>query len=232
MPCLHQAYIKDTYNFINCIKNTQVTEEYLLVTADVTSLYTNMYINTTISKLRSQFNLYPNPARPDYVIIELIKQICHNNDFRYNGDFYLQHRGFEMGVRFSPGMVNVYLIDFDAKAISYVINPISYRRFLEDVFFVWPGSIEQLTAFQDYLNTLEPGIHVTFSYHKTNINFLDVIVFKHIKNNGLITLQTMPYFKPTDSHQLLQKKFVSSTSHYSRHPQITTFKVQTPVIFS
>ena len=119
-----------------------------------------------------------------------------------------------MGLRFSPGMANVYLIDFDAKAISYVINPINYRRFLDDIFFVWPGSIEQLTTFQDYLNTIEPGIHVTFSYHKTRINFLDVTVFKHIENNGLITLQTMPYFKPTDSHQLLHKS--------SFHPRHTT----------
>ena len=70
---LHPASINDTFHVISYIRIIQVTEECLLVTADVTSLYTNIYIDTAISKHRSQFNLHPDLARPDYVIVELIK---------------------------------------------------------------------------------------------------------------------------------------------------------------
>ena len=42
----HESDIKDTYHFISQIQNLKVEENWLLVTAGVTALYTNMRIES------------------------------------------------------------------------------------------------------------------------------------------------------------------------------------------
>ena len=51
------------------------------------------------------------------------------------------------------------------------------------------------------MNTIEPGISITLKW--TTIDFLDTTIFKHQPSQGPTTLHTKPFFKPTDSHQLL-----------------------------
>jgi hypothetical protein len=41
----HPSYIKDTYDFVNKIRNRRIDDKYILVTGDVTALYTNMNID-------------------------------------------------------------------------------------------------------------------------------------------------------------------------------------------
>jgi len=44
----HNSYIKDTYHFIEQVKNTIVPDSAWLVTGGITALYTNMQIGPSI----------------------------------------------------------------------------------------------------------------------------------------------------------------------------------------
>ena len=66
-----------------------------------------------------------------------------------------------MGKRFSPSMANIYMIDLDSQAINY--NPTTlqlYKRFLDDIFFIWNDNLTNLENFEKFLNTIEPGIQI------------------------------------------------------------------------
>lgn len=67
-----------------------------------------------------------------------------------------------MGRKFAPSAADIYLIEFDDKAAhGFYIKPEMYFRFLDDIFGLWPGTMEQLREFEEFLNNLIPDIHIT-----------------------------------------------------------------------
>ena len=50
-----------------------------------------------------------------------------------------------MGKKYAPGLDNLYLLDFDNAAMQGFstergnIKPISFKSYLDDIFFIWPG---------------------------------------------------------------------------------------------
>ena len=210
----HPSYLKDTYHFIKKVRDFEVLPSDLLISADVESLYTNMRIDLIIDSIREAFRDFPDPARPDEGILELLSLTLHNNDFEFDGQFYLQVCGIAMGRKYAPSAANIYLRSFDKKASNgFHIKPKLYSRFLDDIFGVWPGTREELINYQKFLNNLIPGIKVTFTVRDWVIEFLDTRVYKSIDPSGKCTLQTKVYCKPTDTHQLLHRS--------SNHPTHT-----------
>jgi len=199
----HASYIKDSYDFVARIRNKKIYKDALLVTGDITSLYTNMNINRTIAVAKRALAKYPVPGRPDKYIIELLELALRNNDFHFNEEIFLQIYGTAMGKSFAPSLANLYLVDFDNQAMKgFHIQPQLFFRFLDDVFFVWPGTREDLKEFERFLNSIIPDIEITLNVHDTEVNFLDTSIFKH-HSEDTVSLQTKVFFKATDTHQLL-----------------------------
>jgi len=197
----HETYLKNTYDFIDKIRNVVIENNYMLVTGDVTSLYTNMDINRSLDCVRLAFSNNPEVTRPDKHLLDLLEISLKYNDFEFNDSFYLQTMGTAMGKRFAPALANLYLLDFDKIAKNnFRIKPLLFFRFLDDIFFVWPGDLNSLKEYELFLNSILPNIKVKLEYDLNEINFLDTSVYKC--NNSL---QTKVYFKPTDTHQLLHK---------------------------
>ena len=127
-----------------------------------------------------------------------------------------------MGKRFSPSMANIYMIDLDTQAINY--NPTilqHYKRFLDDIFFIWNDNLPNLENFEKFLNTIEPGIQIKLKWHQNEIDFLDTTIFKVKVDEKKATLCSKPFFKVTDSHQLLHTK-----SFHPRHTALGVLKSQ------
>lgn len=199
----HTTYLKNTYDFVSKIRNVTVPDDCLIVTGDVTALYTNMLHDRTLSCVENIFHKYPDPSRPDKHLMELLKITLKNNDFQFYGRNYLQICGTPMGKVYAPALANIYMLEFDEKAMNgFKTKPLLFFRYLDDIFFIWKGNTDELLEYESYLNSLIPGIKVTLEYNKMSANFLDTTVYKQINNNEA-KLQTRVYFKPTDTHQLL-----------------------------
>ncbi|MFZ2498763.1 hypothetical protein [Methanosarcina sp.] len=199
----HPSYVKNTYDFISKIRNEPIRPDSYLVTADVTSLYTNMNLNRIIACTKLLLKKYPDPKRPDREIIQLLELTLKCNDFQFNGLTYLQILGCAMGKKYSPALANNYLANFDHQAThGFPIKPEHFFRFLDDIFFTWNGTIPELMEFQEFLNQVIPDIKITLTYSLTHVTFLDTTIFKHLEH-GNCTIQTKLHFKDTDSHQLL-----------------------------
>lgn len=200
----HPSFIKNSFEFKQKICSKIIPPNALLVTADITSLYTNMKINLTLDAVRKQFNKFPDPNRPDRIILQLLNIILNRNDFQFNDKTFLQTCGTAMGLSSAPHLANIFLIEFDDLAMNYPIRkPLFYFRYLDDIFFIFDGSVDELKTFENYLNSLIPGISLSFNFNPTSVDFLDVTIFKQINLNNLTELKTKIFFKPTDTHQLL-----------------------------
>ena len=77
---------------------------------------------------------------------------------------------------------------------DFPVQHLLYSRFLDDVFAVWPGTRAQLMQYQNFLNSLIPGIKVTFAVRDQIIEFLDTQVYKACNELGQCILQTKVYF--------------------------------------
>lgn len=177
------------------MRDLVIQSHYILFTGDVTSLYTNMDLDHTITVVRDAFIKYPVPTRPDDLIIRLLDLTLKNNDFCFEGKYNLQTCGGAMGKIYAPALANLYLVDFDYHAThSHRILLAFYFRYLDDIIGAWPGSLEQLKLYETFLGTVTPGVAVTLTTGTSHIDLLDVTVYTHTYNN-ITTLQTKTFFK-------------------------------------
>lgn len=209
------TYLKDTYDFINKIRGQQIPHNAFIVTGDVTALYTNMHIDESLKRVEEEFLTHPDPRRNDKAILDLLDLSLRNNDFMFDDRFFVQNCGTAMGKRYAPNLANIYLRKFDEQAKNgFTIKPLIFFRYIDDLFFIWTGTLEQLKEYERFLNSLIQGIKVTLNVSPQTVNFLDTTVYKNRAPNGDTVLHTKVFFKPTDTHQLLHGR--------SFHPRHTT----------
>ena len=81
------SYLKDTTDFLNFIEKTKLPKSTILVSMDVTSLYTNIPQEegiTTVCEAYEEF-YEENPPIPTRYLRELLSLILQQNSFQFNG---------------------------------------------------------------------------------------------------------------------------------------------------
>lgn len=94
-PMVHTlpSYLADTRDILNCIKDIIVSNEHILVSLDVTSLYTNIPHVGGIEAVAAFMNLRSDPSPPTEFILDLLELGLQCNYFMFEGDFFLQVKG-------------------------------------------------------------------------------------------------------------------------------------------
>ncbi|KAK2814198.1 hypothetical protein Q5P01_000712 [Channa striata] len=210
----HTSYVKDTYHFIDIVRNLSVPPDSLFFTIDIDSLYTNIDTTAGLVAVQRVFQKYPDKRRPDKQILELLEINLNRNDFEFNGEFYLQIKGTAMGKKFAPAYANIFMANWEEEALAKCpIKPLHYLRYLDDIWGIWTGTMEQFEGFIHILNTHDPSIKLKYNKHQQCIDFLDTTVYKGQLHSQTHKLDIKVYFKETDTHALLFKT--------SFHPQHT-----------
>ena len=203
------SYIRDTQDFIKKIKALgPIPEGAILCTLDVSSLYTNIPNNEGILAVAEKLRSDPTKTPITNFILDLLKLVLHSMNFTFNGDHYLQTGGTAMGTSLAPNYANLFMDRFETKALAgYPLKPLTWKRFIDDIFLGWTHGEESLKKFIDYLNSLHDTIKFTHEMSYSQIDFLDTTV-KFGQDRGLITTL---FNKHTDTHLYLE--------YSSAHPQ-------------
>ena len=108
-----------------------------------------------------------------------------------------------MGTKCAPKYANIFMGVFEEKHIYPKIqNKIRiFLRYIDDIFFIWKGTEDDLKQFLNDINLIHPTIKFDYHTSKTAVNFLDLTIYKDI--NG--KLATKVYTKPTDRQAFLHK---------------------------
>ena len=115
-----------------------------------------------------------------------------------------------MGTKCAPTHASIFMGLFEETHILPRIKDqiLLYVRYIDDIFFVWKGTEEELKKFLDTINTLHPSIKFDYVYSKSKSVFLDCNIL--IKDRRV---KTSVYSKPTD-----RKAYVHQKSY---HPKST-----------
>lgn len=189
------SFLKDIYkdyfthtvlnnvDLANKIKDIYVDNSYMLVSFDVSNLFTNIPRNEVVDLIKEKIVLDNNFT--DEQVIELLNllNIClEQNFFSFNGDIYCQNEGLAMGSPLSPILADIFMHNFETSFI--VNNPIFknfliyYYRYVDDILILWSGNLQDLHEFASHLNTLHSTIKFTIELENENkqLNFLDLTI--------------------------------------------------------
>ena len=104
------SYIKDTTHFLLRLQNLgPLPDNAILVTLDVSSLYTNIPHKEGIEACRHFLNTRQNKSLPTERICDLIRMILTMNNFTFNDQHFLQIHGTAMGTRMAPSYANLFI---------------------------------------------------------------------------------------------------------------------------
>ena len=199
------SYIRDSKHFLQLLESLPpLPENAILVTADVTSLYTNIPheegIESVLHYMKLHANTLPPGAPSPHTIGVLLETILKNNNLSFMDRHFLQLVGTAMGTKAAPPYANLFMGRHEETIREAFIWAIPFwKRFIDDIFLIFIGTTEQLQSMKDFMNNLHPTIKFTFKHSTQEISFLDMKI--HIEADR--KLSTIPYRKPTDCATLL-----------------------------
>lgn len=196
--------ISDTFAFAEEIQNLKVDENDILVSYDVTSLFTNVPLKETIEMIAEKafvnnwFNETHklNITQPD--LIQLLEAATKNQLFQFDGKLYEQTDGVAMGSPLGPLMANAFLCSIEEKLEHDNKLPEFYRRYVDDTLATMKD-VPAAEAFLTTLNNCHPSINFTMELASDNkLPFIGMEILK--KGHKL---ETSVYRKPTNTGLLL-----------------------------
>ena len=217
------TYIKDSTAFINIIESLKPRSDCLLVTYDVTNMFTNCPINellTSVEKAYSEFDKknYDLKSPPTKDLIFLLKCILENNVFEFNGQLFKQKIGTAIGCVPSPNICDLLMYDIleeITKSFIYKHKIFYSGRYRDDGFIIFHGSKEEIELFFEIANRYHQFVKFTYNISQTHTDFLDLHVFKGSRFAENRTLDLKTYFKPTNSFLYLHRNSCHSKHVFS-----------------
>ena len=116
----------------------------------------------------------------------------------FQGKYYEQVQGAAMGSPISPLIANIFMEEFEVKALSSIPHPSLWLRFVDDTFVI--NREEHSQDLLHHINSQDP--HIQFTVEPTqqgSLPFLDILVTIEPDN----TFSTTVYRKPTHTDQYL-----------------------------
>ena len=174
------SYIRDSKHFLQLLESLPpLPENAILVTADVTSLYTNIPheegIESVLHYMKLHANTLPPGAPSPHTIGVLLETILKNNNLSFMDRHFLQLVGTAMGTKAAPPYANLFMGRHEETIREAFIWAIPFwKRFIDDIFLIFIGTTEQLQSMKDFMNNLHPTIKFTFEHSTQEISFLEM----------------------------------------------------------
>ena len=210
------SYIKDSKQFINLIESMHLPPHTILLTIDVTSLYTNIPHTEGIEACIETLQQFDLPHKPPNDIIEmLMTYILQYNTFEYNGEFFQQITGTAMGTKMAPAFATLFMHKLEQAFLNtQTYQPLTWIRYIDDIFAPWTHGEDKLQSFLHDLNNFHPNIKFTYDINHDRATYLDIDIHKgtRFRQHGILDITT--HFKPTNTFQYVHGSSCHPISTY------------------
>ena len=205
--------VSDIFQFAEELHGMEINDHDILVSYDVSSLFTNVPVDETIENIAERafendwFNKEHNFNITKTDLIELLRVATKNQLFQFKGDLFEQTDGVAMGSPLGPLMANTkkkhFMCNIEKQLEARNKMPAFYKRYVDDTLSTIPNE-ETASEFLMTLNNSHPSINFTMELEENGrLPFLGMNIIR----NGC-HLDTKVYRKPTDTGLLL---------HYHSH---------------
>ncbi|XP_055700542.1 uncharacterized protein LOC129800288 [Phlebotomus papatasi] len=198
--------VKDSYEFVDRVCNTEVPEGYIMISLDVVSLFPNIPRQLAMEIVDELWNSNKINTDISKDLFEQMLRLClETSYFTYNDQHYVQIDGMPMGGPLSPVIADIvmdHVLINITQRIPFQI--VCLTKYVDDLFCLIPHdkSDEVLSYFNNYHEKLQ------FTIEKEvdgAIPYLDTYVVRQES-----CMRTMWYKKPIASDRML--------NYHSNHP--------------
>ena len=131
-------------------------------------------------------------------ITSLLEFCLTNTYFLFQGKYCEQVQGTAMGSPISPLIANIFMEEFEVKALRFTPTPSLWLQFVDDTFVI--NRAEHSQDILHHINNQDPYIQFTVEpMQQGSLPFLDTVVTIEPDN----TFSTTVYRKPTHTDQYL-----------------------------
>ena len=218
-------HVQNNKDFLDSIRNIKIKPDECIMSYDVSALFTSIPIEPAINiiekHLKEDKYLHSRTNMKIQHIISLLRFCLNNSYFSFQGRFYQQTEGAEMGSPISPIVANLFMKDIEVQAIQTSSTPPAlWQRFVDDTFTIIKK--EDRNNLLQHLNSINQNIKFTCEEVRDDgsMPFLDILITP--KEYG--SLSTSVFRKPThtylylqwDSHHTISSKYSVAGTLYHR----------------
>jgi len=173
----HASFLQDTPDFLRHIRSLNEDETLpasaILVTIDAIGCYMNIPQHEGAKCVENILSTQMNQEVPSGFITRMLELILHYNIFQLDDKLYQQKIGTAMGSKPAPSYANIHMaekIDPEIWNIStrYAVNDMTpiklLKRFLDDIFMIYTGSVSSLHMFLEELNQIHDKMKFTMTH--------------------------------------------------------------------
>lgn len=191
---------------MNHLQELHIPPGCIFVSFDVTSLYTKLPLPETIKAVEERLtennkwkkDEFENLTVPDVTC--LLTECLSNTYFQYNNELYIQNDGCPMGSIIYGTVADIYLQKLEKNILPKHRNIIFWKRYVDDVFAIIEGDVNDANKIKDSLNSYNPQIQFTIETEENNeIAFLDILIKRTDEGN----IETKVYRKKTHTDRYL-----------------------------
>ena len=196
-------HIHNSADLVEKLSNYTLAHDELLVSYDVSALFTSVPVKESIEiirrRLQNDQTLHQRTSLTVDDVCELLSCCLTTTYFTFQGEFYQQKEGAAMGSPVSPIVANLFMEDFEEKALaSFQPPPRYWGRYVDDTMTILPQQLVE--QFTEHLNNQHPAIKFTREVEQNNsIAMLDTLI---TRTDGILSFSV--YRKPTHTDQYLQ----------------------------
>ena len=217
-------HVQNNQEFLKQLEDIQMGPDDIIMSYDVKALFISVPIKPAlkiIQKLLEEDQTLPQRTTMTVNNISCLLEFClTSTHFTFQEKFYEQVEGSVMGSPISPIVANLYMEDFEMRALNTAPQPpLMWKRYVDDTCVIIKAAQQQ--NFLNHINSIDKNIQFTSEGPRPDgsIPFLDILLPPG--EDGKIT--TSVFRKPThtdlymqwDSHHAISSKYsVICTLHY------------------
>ncbi|XP_078682439.1 uncharacterized protein LOC144916914 [Branchiostoma floridae x Branchiostoma belcheri] len=199
-----EEHIKNSLDLVTKIREVTLEDGEVLTSFDVTALFTSVPGKEVVGMAVSRAE--KDPTWKDRTLLtpkefgELLLLVVSTTYFQYNDVIYEQTFGMAMGSPLSPVLANLFMEEFERKALHTAPHrPKFWGRYVDDTGVVNRQEHEQ--ELFDHINTQHDSIKFTIEREQDNrLPMLDVMMVRNPDN----TITTDVFRKETHTDHYLQ----------------------------
>ncbi|XP_024890071.1 uncharacterized protein LOC112466277, partial [Temnothorax curvispinosus] len=174
-----RSHVRDGWSFVKGITNVRIDSDEVLVSLDVTALFTNIPNELVYESVRKRWHyISQNTELSLSQFLHVIELILHSTSFCFDGQFYEQIYGSPMGSPLSPILADMVMEDLETHCLSLLDFDVRiYLRYVDDIFTIVPK--RAINALLEAFNSYHPRLRFTYEIETDNsLPFLDTIVIR------------------------------------------------------
>ena len=149
---------------------------FKLVSFDIMNMFPSIDNISGVKSVKKVLESRSNKFPPSNCIIVALKLCLESKNSIFSNKHYLQSDSTAQGPHMSCSYSDIAIQYFDIKALEFNPPVICWERFRDDIFVVWPHTLEELQVFFNYMNNIDQSKKIQFTMEIANdsLEFLDL----------------------------------------------------------